>query len=294
MHTPPMTVLDHELRVALELARRCGVIASRIQAGGESSLNTQDKAGGQGPVTAADLAVEAAILETLGAAFPDDAILAEESVGAHAWSGRERVWMIDPVDGTRDFADGSASWAIHIGLVLAGRPVLGVVCEPGGHRTSWGIDHADLCLAFTQRDGDPPIDLRAGAQARPPTAGPSWELVTSKSHHSPRLDPLAERLGVPAHARHRTGSTGVKAAMVARAAARIYAHPSVGTKLWDSCAPQALLHAAGGRITAMTGAPLDYGGPGFANDHGLLASAPGQDHAAIVEALRPLTADWFG
>ncbi|PRQ04410.1 adenosine-3'(2'),5'-bisphosphate nucleotidase [Enhygromyxa salina] len=91
----------------------------------------------------------------------------------------------------------------------------------------------------------------------------------------------------------RTASTGVKVSMVARGEAEIYAHPTAGTKLWDSAAPQALLHAAGGRLTDMRGDPLVYTGPEVANDRGLLATARGVDHDALVERLRPLTDEWF-
>lgn len=284
-----MTVLERELRTALELGQVCGEIALRIQAGGDETLRTRDKADDQGPVTQADLAVEAEIVETLRAAFPDDAILAEESASRADWTRHRRVWMIDPVDGTRDFAEGSASWAIHIGLAIGGHPALGVVREPGSQRTSWAIDCEGERTAWTRLDGGPASALH-GVGRRD---DPRWRLVTSKSHRSPRTEPLSAALGISASEQLRTGSVGVKTAMIARGEAHIYAHPSIGTKLWDSCAPQVLITAAGGRMTSIKGAALPYTGPAYTNDHGLLATGPGIDHDGIVAALRELAAEWF-
>ncbi|MCA9683564.1 MAG: hypothetical protein KC457_15290, partial [Myxococcales bacterium] len=149
-----MPVLADERHLALELVKRCGEIALRIQSGGASSLDAREKPDAQGPVTRADLAVEAEIIRTLREAYPDDAILAEESARDQVWSQAERVWMIDPVDGTKDFAEGSSSWAIHIGLCIDGVPALGVVHEPGSDRTSWAIIHGDQRMAWTRTNGN--------------------------------------------------------------------------------------------------------------------------------------------
>jgi len=286
-----MSALDRELDLVLGLIRRCGDVALRIQAGGDETLQTTAKTEDQSPVTQADLAVEEAIVEALREHFPDDAILAEESAAAANWRAHERVWMIDPVDGTKDFASGDNSWAIHIGLAIAGRPALGVVHEPGHDRTNWAIDDGRerLCRYQVGRDG--PIHEVASAGPNPT---PKLRLVTSKSHRSERLDALMERLGIGADETLRTPSTGVKISMVARGEVGFYAHPTIGTKLWDSCAPEAILNAAGGRVTDMRGQPLTYAGPGYKNDLGLLASGRGFDHDALVESLRPLVDAWFG
>src|SRR5690349_12955650 len=159
-----MAALEQELQLALELARRCGPLALGIQSGGRESLATEDKPDNQGPVTRADFAVELEILTTLRKQFPNDAILAEEDVASGPegvgpdddWPARARVWMIDPIDGTREFADGDPSWAIHIGLCIDQVPVLGVVHEPGHGRISWGIDFRGERSAWT-RKGEGPI-----------------------------------------------------------------------------------------------------------------------------------------
>jgi 3'-phosphoadenosine 5'-phosphosulfate (PAPS) 3'-phosphatase len=283
-----MKVLERELEIALDVIERCGRIALQIQAGGDETLQTTDKADDQGPVTRADLAVEKAIVETLREHFPNDAILAEESAARSNWREHERVWMIDPVDGTKDFAGGDPSWAIHVGLCIAGQPALGVVCEPGHKRVSWAINHQGTRRAWSRHDSE-----QAEALHGVGILSPIWRLVTSKSHRSERLDAIMARLGITPEQTLRTASTGVKIAMVARGEAEFYAHPTLGTKLWDSAAPEVVLHAAGGRLTDMRGEELDYAGPEVNNAYGLLASGRGVDHQQLVERLRPLVDEWF-
>lgn len=282
-----MARFEHELQIALELIHRCGAVASAIQAGGDESLQTIEKADDQGPVTRADTTVEAMLLEGLLEHFPDDAILAEESAASSNWRQRERVWMIDPIDGTKDFAGGDPNWAIHVGLVIAGEPALGIVHEPAHERTCWAI--SSLHRAWCRRGDDNCVEALHGVGRVPA----QWQLVTSKSHRSERLDALMQQLSITDAQTLRVPSTGVKLSMVARGEARIYAHPTLGTKLWDTAAPEVLLHAAGGRLTDMRGRPLNYAGPDVANETGLLATAPGIDHEATVAALAELTQLWF-
>jgi 3'-phosphoadenosine 5'-phosphosulfate (PAPS) 3'-phosphatase len=287
--TAGVTVLDHELAVALDVVQRCGELALAMQAGGDASLQTAHKANDQGPVTRADLAVEKALLEALHEHFPKDAILAEESAGSTNWSSHERVWMIDPIDGTKDFAEGDPSWAIHVALTIDGRPALGIVHEPANRRLCWAIDHLDVHKAWCRREGENCVEALHGLGRLPPR----WRLVTSKSHRSERLDAIMQRLEITADQTLRTASTGVKLAMVARGAAEIYAHPTLGTKLWDSAAPQVVLHASGGRLTDMRGQPLVYDKAVVDNRFGLLASYCAAEHDALVEQLRPLVDEWF-
>lgn len=286
--TQGVTVLDQELEVALEVLEGCGALALSIQAGGQDSLQTADKADDQGPVTRADLAVEAALLDALRKHFPDDAILAEESASRADWQSHRRVWMIDPVDGTKDFAAGDPSWAIHVALTIAGHPTLGIVHEPGHKRMCWAINTPEQRRAWCRTNGEECEALHGLGRA-----SPRWRMVTSKSHRSDRVDAIMQTLGIDATQTLGIPSTGVKIGMVARGEAEIYAHPTLGTKLWDTAAPEVLLHAAGGKLTDMCGEPLRYLGPEVANTRGLLATGAGVDHEAIVEQLRPLVAKWF-
>jgi 3'(2'), 5'-bisphosphate nucleotidase len=284
-----VTVLAHELAVALDAVQRCGELALAMQAEGAASLQTAEKANDQGPVTRADLAVEKLLLDALHEHFPDDAILAEESAGSSSWAAHDRVWMIDPIDGTKDFAEGDPSWAIHVALTIGGRPALGIVHEPAHRRMCWAVDYLETRKAWCRRDAENCAEALHGLGRHLP----QWRLVTSKSHRSERLDAIMQRLEITADQTLRTASTGVKLAMVARGAAEMYVHPTLGTKLWDSAAPQVVLHASGGRLTDMLGEPLVYDTTVVDNRRGLLASQVGTDHDALVERLRPLVEQWF-
>jgi len=274
--------LDRELSLALDLARSCGAHALAIQTTGE--LETRDKADNEGPVTRADTEVNTQIVAALRAAFPDDDIIAEESDGE--LRGRARCWYIDPIDGTTEFARGENEWAVHIGLCIDGEPVLGVVHEAGAGRLSWGLRWRGEARAL----------LEVGGEVRPLRTGTTHldalRLISSKSHASPRIAAVMAALAIPATRNLRVGSTGVKMMAVARDLADLYVHPSLGTKLWDSCAPHAVLLAAGGMISDVRGVPLVYDPNHLPNDFGVLASH-GPEHAAIVAAIRPIVAGWF-
>lgn len=277
----PMS-LDRELSLALDLARSCGAHALAIQTAG--ALDTRDKPDDEGPVTRADTEVNARIVDALRTAFPGDDIVAEES-GPEV-VGRARCWYIDPIDGTTEFARGENEWAVQIGLCIDGEPVLGVVHEAGAGRLSWG-----LCWR-----SEPLARIEVAGQVRPLRTGAArldaLRLISSKSHASPKIAAVMQALGIPEANNLRVGSTGVKMNAVARDLADLYVHPAQGTKLWDSCAPHAVLRAAGGTVTDVRGMPLVYDPHHLPNAFGLLASH-GPEHAAIVAAIQPAVAGWF-
>jgi 3'(2'), 5'-bisphosphate nucleotidase len=279
-HMP--TNLDRELSLALDLARSCGAHALAIQTTGR--LDTRDKPDDEGPVTRADTEVNTRIVAALRAAFPDDDIIAEESGGEVR--GRERCWYIDPIDGTTEFARGEDEWAVQIGLCIAGEPALGVVHEAGAGRLSWGLCGGPEAWAMLETRGER-RPLRTGTARLD-----ALRLISSKSHASPRIAAVMTALAIPATRNLRVGSTGVKMNAVARDLADLYVHPSQGTKLWDSCAPHAVLLAAGGMVSDVRGLPLVYDPQHLPNDFGLLASH-GPEHAAIVAAIQPAVAGWF-
>ncbi len=273
--------LDRELSLALDLARSCGALALSYQTGGQ--LATREKPDDEGPVTRADLEVNARITGALRQAFPGDDVIGEESDVVIA--GRSRCWYVDPIDGTSEFARGEDEWAVHIGLCVDGEPVLGVVHEAGAGRLAWGVRWA----------GEARAELEQGGLRRPLRTADAelaaLRLVSSKSHASPKIREVMQALAIPEARNLRLGSTGVKTTAVARGLAELYVHPSRGTKLWDSCAPHALLAAAGGRMTDVRGAPLVYDPRHLGNDFGLLASH-GPRHDEIVAALAPIVGRW--
>lgn len=284
-----MAFLEKELQLALELARDCGQIALHYHLGAHEKLEAEEKeqARGGGLVTRADTEIDAALVSEIRRRFPNDAVLAEESVEDSDRNSRDRCWMIDPIDGTKEFASRDPSWAIHIGLCIEGRPVLGVVAQPAAGRVSWGITEGENAGAWIEQDEGDPTPLRVSTRDID-----HLRMVSSKSHSSPRTLRVLELLSIDDEDHLRTGSTGVKISLIAHDEADVYVHPTRGTKLWDSCAPEALLAAAGGRLTDVFGRPLRYTDANVENARGLLASH-GTLHDEIVRRIAADAAQWF-
>ncbi|MBB5692129.1 3'(2'),5'-bisphosphate nucleotidase CysQ [Muricoccus pecuniae] len=244
------------LELAATLAERAAHAINAIRAAGFAVERKSDES----PVTEADRVAEALIVEGLRAATPDIPVVAEEEVSAGLVTRlADRYWLVDPLDGTREFARGHDSFAVNVGLVRGDRAHLGAVVIPATMEIFGGI--APLGLAW-KRDvgGRRPIRARAIPE--------EGATVLASRHYSddPRLDRFLEGRRV-AHI-EKIGSA-VKFCRLAEGAGDLY--PRFGrTMEWDTAAPQALLEAAGGRVAGFDGAPLRYGKPGFEN-HPFLA-----------------------
>jgi 3'(2'), 5'-bisphosphate nucleotidase len=266
---------DRELQVAQELARRAGdVILEHYRAG--VSVDYKDDAG-QDPVTAADRDANQVIVDGLSRAFPDDAVLAEESPDTGNRRSRSRLWCVDPLDGTRDFIDRTGDFVVMIGLAIDGEARAGVVYQPTEDVMVWGA----VGEAWVDRAGDA-ARIHPTTTTKPRAA----TMVVSRSHRSKTVTGVAERLGVVRE--EPVGSVGLKVARVAEGAADIYVSVSTRTQEWDACAPEAILRAAGGRMTDVTGRPLRYNKETTETPRGMLASN-GPLHEACVEALGPVS-----
>jgi 3'(2'), 5'-bisphosphate nucleotidase len=270
---PTSTPLDRETAVAVDLARRAGAIVLRHRAPG---IQVEHKAHDE-PVTRADRESNELILAGLRAAFPDDAILSEESAAIGEWRTAARTWMVDPLDGTRDYVRGLPGFAVMIGLCLEGRPALGVVYQPLGD------------VLYRAAAGQGAVVEEAGA-TRPlrvsPTRDPrGCRLVSSASHRMATIDQVKAALAIDDEIS--LGSVGLKLGLIARAERDLYVNPEGFSKMWDSCAPAAILGEAGGRLTDIHGRPLDYRRAEVRHLDGLLASN-GAMHDAVVAAIAPL------
>lgn len=254
-----MGPVQRAAELARDLAREAGELAAELQ----GRVDVRDKGRGRGLVTDADLAVERLLLERLHEAYPDDPVLSEET-RPHVQLPAPRLWCVDPIDGTHEYAHGLLEYAVHVGLLVDGRPALGAIALPGTGQVFWGwrgggvwIEHAGETRAVALHPG---TDLAHAT------------LVHSRRHTNEELRRAMERLGVarlvPA------GGVGYKAAQVLLGAAHIYLHTGRGTQWWDSAAPAALVIAAGGDATDARGRPLDYTGSVRHRD-GLLFTAPG-------------------
>lgn len=263
--------LSRDLEIAEAVAREAGDVLMSFYKGDY----TVEHKGGTEPVTEADRSANALIVRRLREAFPEDGVVAEESADeAASAGGHRRIWMVDPMDGTREFTTHTDEFAAMIGLTVEGRPVLGVVDQPATGTLYRGIvgDGAERV-----RDGEV-TPLRVSDRAEPS----SLRLICSRSHLPDVVRAMMADLGITEMLR--SGSVGLKIGRIGTGDCDLYLHPSGGTKLWDACAPEAILHAAGGELTDFDGRAVVYDPAHVHNDRGLLASN-GSIHAELVARL---------
>ncbi|MBT8206848.1 MAG: 3'(2'),5'-bisphosphate nucleotidase CysQ [Acidimicrobiales bacterium] len=173
------------------------------------------------------------IMEELRRVRPDDAILSEEGKDDLARLDADRIWIVDPVDGTREFSEPPRTdWAVHVAMVIDGEPVVGAVALPA--------------LGITLSTAEPPVIPEVGAT--PP------RMIVSRTRPPAAATLVAEQLGAELV---EMGSAGAKAMSVVRGESEMYAH-SGGQYEWDSCAPAAVALAAGLHVSRADGSPMTY------------------------------------
>lgn len=228
--------------------------------------------------THADKASQELILAYLHKHFPDDALCAEESTPAFdavPKSGR-RAWVVDPIDGTRGFAKKVGQFSVMIGLLVDGRPVVGVVAEPAQDRFTFA-SLGDGCWAN--------IGGATSVRCRVSSRGFA-ELVLTQSWSKTGMSPKPVQAFQPPKVIE-TYSGGVKLALVARGEADVYANTYETFYDWDICAGHVLVSEAGGMVTDLGGNPIAYQGETFAQKRGLIASN-GRIHTEAVMRLAGL------
>ena len=213
------------------------------------------------PVTVADETAEKIILGDLAAIAPDIPVVAEEAVAA----GKvpviaDRFFLVDPLDGTKEFVARRDEFTVNVALIENGEPVLGVVFAPARRELFWGDVRAGKAGHIdADPDGTMPSLGNAITARKPPPQG--LVAVASRSHRSPETDALLANYPITDF---RSIGSSLKFCIVAQGQADIY--PRVGTTMeWDTAAGQAVLTAAGGRVTTLEGEPFRYGKPGFKN-----------------------------
>ena len=243
----------------LPIVRDAGELIMTIY---RSDFSVRGKAD-QSPVTEADERAEALILPALAALLPGTPIVAEEAVAAgKVPSVGERFWLVDPLDGTKEFISRNGEFTVNIALIENGRPTLGVVLAPAlGRLFAGAVGHG----AFIEdANGRRPIAVRA-------VPGAGLTVVASRSHgDAAALDAFLAGRQV---AELRGAGSSLKICLIAAGEADLY--PRLGrTMEWDIAAGHAVLSAAGGQLTELDGAPLRYGKPDFANPHFVATGAP--------------------
>ncbi|MEM8637499.1 MAG: 3'(2'),5'-bisphosphate nucleotidase CysQ [Cyanobacteria bacterium P01_G01_bin.54] len=234
---------------------------------GETDLDVKDKQGD--PVTAADLAANHHILETLQTKLADEPFgyLSEETYDAAAMTVTpgDWVWIIDPLDGTRDFIEKTGEYAVHIALAYQGRPQISVVAIPEDETVYWAIkgqgtyrEHRDGTTVKMQASGRDRIE--------------DLVLVASRSHRNQRLNTMLER--IPFRDRKFVGSVGRKVTTILEQDTDVYISLSgkSAPKDWDFAAPELILTEAGGQFTSFEGQELLYNQGDVRQWGGLMAS----------------------
>ncbi|BFM40921.1 3'(2'),5'-bisphosphate nucleotidase CysQ [Synechocystis sp. LKSZ1] len=231
-----------------------------------------------GPVTAADLAANHHILEKLTAAFGTEAFgyLSEETHQGQDPLPQDWVWIIDPLDGTRDFIDRTGEYALHIALAYQQRPVLAFVGVPEANK-----------LYFAAQGQGCFVENGSGGEIRPvsivaPAPDQALTLVVSRTHRDQRFQNLIDQL--PFRDRHYVGSVGCKIVAILEQQADVYISLSgkSAAKDWDFAAPELILTEAGGQFTFFDGQPLRYNRGDVCQWGGILASNSPQ-HLALCQ-----------
>jgi 3'(2'), 5'-bisphosphate nucleotidase len=237
------------LQTLIRIAQAAGTVVMRHYETGCEARVKADRS----PVTDADEEAEKLILAELAAAFPHVPMVAEEQAAAgHIAKVGSRFFLVDPVDGTKEFVKRGGEFTVNIGEIADGLPVAGVVFAPAIGRL------------FVGAVGEGAFELSGGVtraiSARAPTSD-GLVAVSSRSHPDAKTDALLKTLTIKGHT---NAGSSLKFCLVAAGEADIY--PRAGqTMEWDTAAGHAVLRAAGGTVTTWDGAPFVYGKPGFYN-----------------------------
>ena len=228
-----------------------------------SGVRVDAKADGS-PLTEADLLVDRLLGIALARIAPDIPVVTEERADSQALAAPERYFLVDPVDGTKEFVRGTDQWTVNVGLIERGEPTLGVIAAPAVGRL-FGADESGAW----EREAS---GARRALAVRDVPAG-GMDCVASKSHRTPDTDAFIEANDVNGLV---SAGSSLKFCLLAAGEADIY--PRFGpTMEWDTAAGDAILRRAGGTVRAVENArevgPLRYGKPGWRNGH-FIASSP--------------------
>lgn len=269
---------ERELEVAKELARKAGLEILDHYA---REIIAEEKLGVDlfyEPVTAADRAASRIIVEGIASVFPNDGILSEEEadVSEHRLA-RDRVWIIDPIDGTAGFVKKDGDFAVQIGFAIGGEAAVGVVLLP----------FHDVMYYASKGEG---TFRESGGHSEQVAVSDETDLTNmvmavSRNHRSPKIKALKKEFRVKGEIQR--GSVGLKVGLIVDTAADLYIHLSPRTKLWDTCAPQIILEEAGGKLTDLFGEGFRYDIEDVQN-HGGIVATNGRVHDQVIKRLKPL------
>lgn len=272
-------MLEKELETAIAVAKVAGTAIRRYYA---LEIIREEKIGIDSfsePVTAADREASRIITTGLAEAFPADGILSEEETdNLEKRLASDRVWIIDPIDGTAGFIKKDGDFAVQIGLAENGIPVLGVVLFPARNAFYYAVKGSGSYLVENE---DTPVRMQVSGE----TDFSAMNLAISRNHRSKNMSRIVRDFGFRKEVQR--GSVGLKVGLITERICDLYVHLSPRTKFWDTCGPQAILEEAGGKMTDIFGEQIRYDLADVQNHNGIFASN-GISHDAAVEKLQPI------
>lgn len=274
--------LSQELNTAIYLAKTAGQAILEFY---ESDFLVEHKTTKDSftePVTIADKTASKIIVEGLAEAFSNDGILSEEETDTHHRLDKKRVWLIDPMDGTKGFVQKNGDFAVQIGLAEDGEMVLGVVFLPFFNHLYFASKNSG---AFLVENEETPKRLQVSDK----TDFSQMTIAVSRDHRSGKMSDIIEHFGIQQETSR--GSVGLKIGLISTQTCDLYIHLSPRTKHWDSAAPEIIITEAGGNLTDLFGEKIIYNTSDVHNYNGLLATN-GASHQKAVERLKPLLTEF--
>ena len=267
-------MLEKELQVLKKVIKQAGEAAlSYYGAKLDNRIKIKHDGENQSPVTQADLIAEKAIFQ--GLKEFGYGILSEETLDDKSRYNNKRVWVIDPLDGTKDFIQQTGEFSILIGLVENGKPIMGVVYQPIEKKLYFAVKgqgtYVELGDGSTQQLQVSKIDNLA-----------EMKMFVSRNHLMPAEVELSEKYGIE---KMTCGSAGLKISKIAAGEAEIYINSSDRTGEWDICAGDIIIKEAGGMITDLDGNEFEYNRKDNINRNGFLVTN-GKLQGSILEELK--------
>lgn len=257
--------IDRDLAFAIAAARDAGERGL--------SLRALERWEGKTLGDVCDQACDGFLHGMLAGRYPDDGVLSEETVDTPARLEKSRVWIVDPLDGTKEYAQLRDDWAVHVALAVDGRCVLGAVALPSQGKVLFGVAQEDGRRAGVT--GDHAGELVAGDSPRAERP----RIAVSRSHTPEWVDRFAGAMGgdlVPA------GSAGHKAGLLLTGDADMYVH-KIGLKEWDTCAPETIARSLGWHVCRLDGTEHVYNQADPRNHELVMCRPAARD--AVLEAL---------
>ena len=232
------TWIERDLAFAMEAARSAGKRGLGLREAGRWEGKTLADIG--------DQAADGFLQGFVRGRYPEDGLLSEETADSPERLGRERTWIVDPLDGTKEYSQGRADWAVHVALTVGGTCALAAVALPSEGRVLWGV-----ALEGQERGGDDGGGTLVSGASESPSKP---RVMVSRSHTPPWVETFAGSLGatlVPC------GSAGFKVSRLLAGEGDIYVH-KIGLKECDTCAPETVARALGWHVCRLRGEEHRY------------------------------------